>query len=98
MLMALNTPPLHPEFRWNEQVYTKESLVALAEKYRQSNDDYLQHIGLFFQDWLNDSPLIEVQTSGSTGRPKRITVQKQRMINRDRKSTRLNSSHVSISY
>src|SRR5699024_610766 len=42
---------------------------------------YLQHIGLFFQDWLNDSPLIEVQTSGSTGRPKRITVQKQRMIN-----------------
>lgn len=72
---------LHPEFRWNAQTYTKERLIALAQKYISSKDKHLQHIGNFFCDWFDDSPLIEVQTSGSTGSPKRITVQKQRMIN-----------------
>lgn len=39
-----------------------------------------QAIGEWMQEWLDESPYVEVQTSGSTGQPKVIQVQKEQML------------------
>src|SRR5207249_11882484 len=49
-----------------------------------------------------DNVAYVIYTSGSTGRPKGVCIEHRNIVNYvrgvDRKSTRLNSSHVSISY
>lgn len=73
--------PVHPDFKWNGKTLRVPELLALAQDYRLSGEEYLRSVGHFFADWLNDSPTMEVQTSGSTGAPKKIWVKKQYMVN-----------------
>lgn len=83
--MAKNPTPsyktIHPSFKWEGKSYSKKELLDLAETYRQSNEAYLNKIGDFLRDWLDEQPLIAVQTSGSTGDPRSMLVKKKYMVN-----------------
>ncbi len=72
---------IHPEFSWQGKQLTRQELIELGQSYSVSDEDYLQHIGQFFSDWLDNSEWISVQTSGSTGTPKTMLVKKQNMVN-----------------
>lgn len=74
-------PTPHPAFKWNGKSRNKHQLLALAEEYSQTGEDYKIQIGRFFKDWFDGSDFIEVQTSGSTGKPKPMRVKKQYMVN-----------------
>ena len=43
-------------------------------------EEYLQSIGHFLEQWMNDDQMITVQTSGSTGQPKSMKVEKKHML------------------
>ncbi len=45
-----------------------------------SEQNYIQQLGLFVKEWLKDDRLIELKTSGSTGEPKSILVEKTQML------------------
>ncbi len=44
-----------------------------------SQQEFLQDLEAFLQEWHNDEPTVWVHTSGSTGTPKPLQVEKQRM-------------------
>lgn len=45
-----------------------------------TQQEFLQDLEAFANEWHNESPTIGVQTSGSTGTPKAMQVEKQRMM------------------
>lgn len=47
---------------------------------RQSGEAYLNEIGVFLEEWLDEADTIKIQTSGSTGTPKEILVKKNQML------------------
>ena len=63
----------------NGQFYTKPELLQLRKT--TNLPKWQQSLYQFIQDWLENSPYIEVQTSGSTGTPKCIRLEKERMVN-----------------
>ena len=42
-------------------------------------EEFLQDLDNFLQEWHNDEPTVGVHTSGSTGTPKPMQVEKERM-------------------
>ena len=44
-----------------------------------TQQEFLQNLEAFLEEWHNDSPMLEVHTSGSTGTPKALQVEKERM-------------------
>lgn len=77
--MDFSTP--HPDFKWQGKALNRKELIDLAKAYQAEDETYLKEIGLFFEAWLDDNPLIQIQTSGSTGAPKKMWVKKAYMIN-----------------
>ena len=45
-----------------------------------TQQEFLQHLEAFLQEWQNDEPTVWVHTSGSTGTPKPLQVEKKRMM------------------
>lgn len=76
-----NYKKIHPSFKLNGKVYTKQELKSLALSYSGSNEKETVYTGDFLQDWLDDAPYLVVNTSGSTGNPKAIKLDKQAMVN-----------------
>jgi len=72
---------LHPSFKINRQSLTKTSLLRFAEELIASDELYLNDIGVFIADWLNNDDYVLVNTSGSTGTPKEIKLLKMHMRN-----------------
>ena len=72
---------MHPEFKINNILFTKQLLVDFINKSLVSNEVYLQEIGVFLKEWINDKDYIIVKTSGSTGTPKDIRLLKAHMKN-----------------
>lgn len=54
--------------------------LALIEFCRSSDREDLNLLGVFLEQWLDDSPTLQLQTSGSTGTPAIIEVNKSQMI------------------
>lgn len=44
-----------------------------------TQEEFLQDLEAFFEEWHNDEPTVWVHTSGSTGTPKPLQVEKERM-------------------
>ena len=57
-----------------------------------TQDEFLQDLETFMQEWHNDEPTVWVHTSGSTGTPKPLQVEKERM----RASARLTSQFLGL--
>src|SRR5690625_5479552 len=74
------------DFDSKDNVKTFEEVEALGEA--QTVEDWEAK----WQNINRDDLLTIIHTSGTTGKPKGV------MLTQDRKSTRLNSSHVAISY
>ncbi len=70
---------LHAQFRLNGKAYSNDSLLAEAKEWQNSNDNDQKYLGIFLEDWLNESDTIMVHTSGSTGVPKPLLVSKTSM-------------------
>ena len=47
---------------------------------RMTQQEFLQDLEAFLQEWHNDEPTVWVHTSGSTGTPKPLQVEKERMM------------------
>ena len=47
---------------------------------RMTQQEFLQDLEAFLQEWHNDDPTVWVHTSGSTGTPKPLQVEKERMM------------------
>ena len=45
-----------------------------------TQQEFLQSLEAFLQEWHNDEPTVWVHTSGSTGTPKPMQVEKKRMM------------------
>ena len=45
-----------------------------------TQQEFLQDLDAFLQEWHNDEPMVWVHTSGSTGTPKPLQVEKERMM------------------
>ena len=45
-----------------------------------TQQEFLQDMEAFLQEWHNDEPTVWVHTSGSTGTPKPLQVEKERMM------------------
>lgn len=72
---------MHPTFKINNTCFTEQSFVEFVNKLLISNEVYLQEIGLFLNEWINEKEYISVKTSGSTGVPKDIKLLKRHMKN-----------------
>lgn len=70
---------LHPQFRLNGQAYRREHLLEAAKQWQSSEDIEQKGLGVFLEDWLNESTTVTLQTSGSTGTPKPHVVTKAAM-------------------
>ena len=57
-----------------------------------TQQEFLQDLEAFLQEWQNDEPTVWVHTSGSTGTPKPLQVEKERM----RASARLTCSFLGL--
>ena len=57
-----------------------------------TQQEFLQDLKAFLQEWQNDEPTVWVHTSGSTGTPKPLQVEKERM----RASARLTCSFLGL--
>lgn len=57
-----------------------------------TQNEFLQDLESFLQEWHNDEPMVWVHTSGSTGTPKPLQVEKERM----RASARLTCSFLGL--
>ena len=57
-----------------------------------TQQEFLQELEAFLQEWQNDEPTVWVHTSGSTGTPKPMQVEKERM----RASARLTCSFLGL--
>ena len=57
-----------------------------------TQQEFLQDLEAFLQEWQNDEPMVWVHTSGSTGTPKPMQVEKERM----RASARLTCSFLGL--
>ena len=57
-----------------------------------TQQEFLQELEAFLQEWQNDEPTVWVHTSGSTGTPKPLQVEKERM----RASARLTCSFLGL--
>ena len=57
-----------------------------------TQQEFLQDLEAFLQEWQNDEPMVWVHTSGSTGVPKPLQVEKKRM----RASARLTCSFLGL--
>ena len=57
-----------------------------------TQQEFLQDLEAFLQEWQNDEPTVLVHTSGSTGTPKPLQVEKERM----RASARLTCSFLGL--
>ena len=47
---------------------------------KMTQNEFLQDLEAFLEEWHNESPTVGVHTSGSTGTPKAMQVEKQRMM------------------
>ena len=65
--------------------------LRLIYKY-MTQQEFLQDLEAFLQEWQNDEPTVWVHTSGSTGTPKPMQVEKERM----RASARLTCSFLGL--
>ncbi|MDO5608992.1 MAG: AMP-binding protein [Capnocytophaga sp.] len=72
---------VHNEFQINDFPINYDRLLTLAGTYVKDGDPYMQSIGNFLFDWLDERDYIEATTSGSTGLPKVIRLKKQHMVN-----------------
>jgi len=72
---------LHLSFKINKQSFTKASLLKFSVELVTSEELYLNDIGAFIINWLNEDDYILVDTSGSTGTPKNIKLLKSHMQN-----------------
>ncbi|MGB7394335.1 MAG: AMP-binding protein [Pricia sp.] len=72
---------IHRNFKFNGLAFSRDELKEVAYSLIKEGEPFEKSIGDFMLDWLNDTPIIEVQTSGSTGKPKRIVLQKRHMVN-----------------
>jgi len=61
--------------------YSTPELLEFAKNLENKGTHYEINIGVFLQQWLNDSDTVNVKTSGSTGKPKDISLFKNRMVN-----------------
>lgn len=70
----------------NDTYYSAQSLEGSDSRpsalYAKAHkDSFLQKLALFYQDFLNQTPCMQVKTSGSTGTPKLMSVKKEYMQN-----------------
>lgn len=79
--IAINSNLLSASFKLNGRHYAYDALKEYAEEVKQSKANYLQALGNFLLDWLNDEKYVIVSTSGSTGKPKQIKLSKAHMYN-----------------
>lgn len=70
---------LHPEFRLNNTTFTESKLLEYARSLNENPSDFYRELGLFLQEWLDESEEIALQTSGTTGEPKKIITTKKAM-------------------
>ena len=77
----LESPKVHPGFKFNGHSYSKPELGRLAYILIKEGEDYEKSIGNFLLDWLDGHATVTVKTSGSTGKPKSISLKKAQMIN-----------------
>ncbi len=68
---------IHPKFKLNGCIHTKESLLQEAEKLCQSNEEHLLQFGHLIIEWFNEKDYLVLHTSGTTGTPKQIRLKKQ---------------------
>ncbi|MFD0988792.1 AMP-binding protein [Mariniflexile jejuense] len=79
--MKTNYKIIHKKFKLNGVHYSNETLLQVAYNFIKEGDAYLQEIGKFLYQWLDDNDFVEAKTSGSTGTPKSIKIRKQAMVN-----------------
>lgn len=72
---------IHNQFRINDLVVDKFSLLELAKKLINEEEEFQKDTGFFLLDWLDEKDYIITQTSGTTGNPKLIKIKKQAMVN-----------------
>ena len=77
----MESPEVHPRFKFNRHSYSKRELGQLAYILIKEGKDFEKSIGNFLTDWLDGNTTIMVQTSGSTGKPKSIFLKKEQMVN-----------------
>lgn len=68
---------IHPKFKLNGCIHTKESLLREAEKICQSNEEHLLQFGQLIIEWFNEKDYLTLHTSGTTGTPKEIHIKKK---------------------
>lgn len=54
--------------------------LEITQYCKNSDQQNIIELGLFMNDWMSDTPVMEVRTSGSTGAPKIISVEKNQML------------------
>lgn len=72
---------MHPSFKINNSSFTSQSFLSYVEELIIEEQLYLQEIGLFLKEWINEEEYVTVHTSGSTGVPKEIKLSKKHMCN-----------------
>ena len=72
---------MHSSFKINSHSFTSISFLDYIEKLIIDKEAYLQDIGLFLKEWVNEKEYVIVHTSGSTGVPKEIQLNKEHMRN-----------------
>jgi len=72
---------MHPSFKINNNSFAATSFLKYIDGLIVEEELYLQEIGLFLKEWINEEEYVTVRTSGSTGVPKEIQLSKQHMIN-----------------
>ena len=72
---------IHRQFKLNGIGFSRDELKEVAYSLIKEGAPFEKSIGDFLLDWLDGTPVVEVQTSGSTGKPKRIALEKQHMMN-----------------
>jgi len=72
---------MHSSFKINNTSFTSISFLDYIKELIVEKEVYLQDIGLFLKEWLDEKEHIIVRTSGSTGIPKKIKLNKKHMRN-----------------
>jgi len=72
---------MHPSFKINSESFTSISFLDYIKELIFEKEVYLQDIGLFLKEWVDEKEYVIVHTSGSTGVPKEIKLNKAHMHN-----------------
>jgi len=72
---------MHPLFKVNNISFTSTSFLNYIEELIVDEELYLQDVGIFLKEWINEEEYVPVHTSGSTGTPKEIQLRKDYMCN-----------------